>query len=411
MRCNQGQEVYALQAAAGHPNICSLLGLYCEGPRRKTAVIWLLALEHCTGGDLFDLIRDNYISQLQVMDILFGLFSALAHVHSLQLVHRDIKAENVVLKKHHAVLIEAWLRGKHISEGTWTTIEMMRPVGSPGYAAPEVIALVPERYNEKVDVFATGVLCYFMLFRTLPFWADTQEDILNKTRACEVHYPDEESRPVRPELIGLMDHLIQKKPEDGTYSAPDEVLQDKGGRAYRAALAGLVKLGHLPASAAGAESFEEFSEESPDVSELPSTQTTTERPSVWRTVTGSALRQISSFRLPRVRPTLSKAPRWPPDFHPAPAGRRLQRPRLPRSRATVNMKHPLPRAPKASPSRGSPSRGKVRKTVSAASPHIQRLQEPSGGWLGGRYYRRIGRNPSMRWRGSGRSSTGGTLHS
>ncbi|CAK9031650.1 Myosin-IIIa [Durusdinium trenchii] len=174
------QEVYALQAAAGHPNICSLLGLYCEGPRRKTAVIWLLALEHCTGGDLFDLIRDNYISQLQVMDILFGLFSALAHVHSLQLVHRDIKAENVVLKKHHAVLIEAWLRGKHISEGTWTTIvpsrgihgcptmhdfgisanvndeqerdrrpEMMRPVGSPGYAAPEVIALVPERYNEK----------------------------------------------------------------------------------------------------------------------------------------------------------------------------------------------------------------------------------------------------------------------
>lgn len=305
------QEVYALQAAAGHPNICSLLGLYCEGPRRKTAVIWLLALEHCTGGDLFDLIRDNYISQLQVMDILFGLFSALAHVHSLQLVHRDIKAENVVLKKHHAVLIDFGISANVNDEQ-----EMMRPVGSPGYAAPEVIALVPERYNEKVDVFATGVLCYFMLFRTLPFWADTQEDILNKTRACEVHYPDEESRPVRPELIGLMDHLIQKKPEDRPSSleaflklrdsAPDEVLQDKGGRAYRAALAGLVKLGHLPASAAGAESFEEFSEESPDVSELPSTQTTTERPSVWRTVTGSALRQISSFRLPRVRPTLSK---------------------------------------------------------------------------------------------------------
>jgi hypothetical protein len=38
----------------------------------------------------------------------------------------------------------------------------------------------------QVDVFATGVLAYFMLYRALPFWSDNHEDILNKTRACEV---------------------------------------------------------------------------------------------------------------------------------------------------------------------------------------------------------------------------------
>jgi len=309
------QELYVLQAAAGHPNLSALLGLYCEGPRRRTAVIWLLVLEHCTGGDLFDYVKENYVSQNKCMEILMCVFSGLAHLHSLNIVHRDVKAENVVLQKHHAVLIDFG-----ISADVNDAEEMIRPVGSPGYAAPEVIAVKPQRYNEKVDVFASGILVYFMLYRALPFWSDDHEEMLNKTRACEVQYPDDEDRPVRPELMAIMQHLLQKEAEDRPsalaaflkfkQAAPEEILTGKGGRAFRVALAGLVKLGHLPSE--GGQSFEEFSEESAEISEASGPAiTVSSRPSTsTRSMLGSlrdtAVRRIGSIRLPRVRPTISK---------------------------------------------------------------------------------------------------------
>ena len=37
----------------------------------------------------------------------------------------------------------------------------------------------------QVDVFASGILVYFMLYRALPFWSDDHEEMLSKTRACE----------------------------------------------------------------------------------------------------------------------------------------------------------------------------------------------------------------------------------
>lgn len=310
------QELSVLQAAAGHPTLSSLLGLYCEGQKRRTAVVWLLVLEHCTGGDLFDYVRENYVSQNRCQEILMCITSGLAHLHSLNIVHRDVKAENVVLQKYHAVLIDYGISADVNDEK-----EMMRAVGSPGYAAPEVIAVKPQRYDEKVDVFATGVLAYFMLYRALPFWSDNHEDILNKTRACEVKYPEEE-RSVREGLMAFMATSLEREAEDRPSalqaflklqdSSPEEILKGKGGKAYRIALTGLVKLGHLPDG--GGQDFDEFSEESADMSEDTSkaSPTVTARtstvsiPSVLQNLHQSAARRINSLRLPRVRPTISK---------------------------------------------------------------------------------------------------------
>ncbi|CAL1145836.1 unnamed protein product, partial [Cladocopium goreaui] len=55
-------------------------------------------------------------------------------------------------------------------------VAMRKRVGSPGYVAPEIIMHKP--YNEKVDVFAAGVILYFMLRGKLPFSAETQDGTL-----------------------------------------------------------------------------------------------------------------------------------------------------------------------------------------------------------------------------------------
>ena len=45
-------------------------------------------------------------------------------------------------------------------------------------------------YDELVDVFALGVVSYFMMFRALPFWGKTQDETLEKTRCCEAEIPE-----------------------------------------------------------------------------------------------------------------------------------------------------------------------------------------------------------------------------
>ena len=45
-------------------------------------------------------------------------------------------------------------------------------------------------YDELVDVFALGVLSYFMMFRALPFWGKTQDETLEKTELCEAEVPE-----------------------------------------------------------------------------------------------------------------------------------------------------------------------------------------------------------------------------
>ncbi|CAE7495063.1 mlkA [Symbiodinium sp. CCMP2456] len=187
------REVDFLQQSAGHPNISALLGIYAEAQRKKSSVVWLLVMEHCTGGDFFDIIKEKYLSIARILDIQAGLASALTHLHRLRIVHRDVKAENVVMHKEHAVLIDFGIAAYLDDQEA-----MCRPVGSPGYAAPEIIAPTPRLYDELVDVFALGVLSYFMIFRALPFWAGTHEEMLEKTRQCEVEIPELDDDSMRP---------------------------------------------------------------------------------------------------------------------------------------------------------------------------------------------------------------------
>eukprot|EP00439_Symbiodinium_sp_Y106_P019201 s5470_g2.t1 len=159
----------------GHPNISTLLGVFCElGEDSAQRPQWVMVMELCPGGDLFDLVSDGVIPQENVLQIMVGVFSALTYAHAHNVVHRDVKAENVVLHGERAVLIDFG-----IACCIDDTEEMRRRVGSPGYVAPEIIR--GKRYNELVDTFAAGVIVYFLLCGRLPFAAEQQDAILEKT--------------------------------------------------------------------------------------------------------------------------------------------------------------------------------------------------------------------------------------
>ncbi|CAE7941032.1 CPK1, partial [Symbiodinium sp. KB8] len=162
---------------------------------------WVMVMELCPGGDLFDLVSDGVIPQENVLQIMVGVFSALTYAHAHNVVHRDVKAENVVLHGERAVLIDFGI-ACCIDDKE----EMRRRVGSPGYVAPEIIR--GKRYNELVDIFAAGVIVYFLLCGRLPFAAEQQDAILEKTVKCEVNYSSEALCRVTPPLLSLLRQML-----------------------------------------------------------------------------------------------------------------------------------------------------------------------------------------------------------
>ena len=112
--------------------------------------------------------------------------SALAYLHHVGIVHRDVKAENVAIHKDRAVLLDfgisAWLSDE---------AAMAQHVGTLAYTAPEIINKQP--YNEMVDVFAAGILAHWLYFGMFPAPRDvcTNDAVDFPERAeCPKQVPD-----------------------------------------------------------------------------------------------------------------------------------------------------------------------------------------------------------------------------
>jgi serine/threonine protein kinase len=153
----------------GHPNICPLLDFFEDDH------YYYLVLPSTTpeqqpdepppASDLFDLV-ENFPQGLKpssVRSYLGQLADALCFLHSLGIVHRDVKDENVVLgPSGKCILIDFGSSGL-VKSGGWDTFS-----GTLDYAGPEILR--GERYHGKEqDVWAFGVVAYVLLVGECPF--------------------------------------------------------------------------------------------------------------------------------------------------------------------------------------------------------------------------------------------------
>jgi serine/threonine protein kinase len=85
----------AVLQAVRHKNICRLLAVSVDGPRR------CLLLSLCSGGDLLHRIKkkDPMLTCPQRVQIMLGILLALQHLHSVNMIHRDVKTQNVLLSR------------------------------------------------------------------------------------------------------------------------------------------------------------------------------------------------------------------------------------------------------------------------------------------------------------------------
>lgn len=169
----------ATMSSLAHPHLIKLYQYSDKGviekANGKQLPVLYLALELVTGGELFDYIAaSGSFSERLARRYYKQLLEALEFMHSKGFVHRDIKAENILLDSTYKLKLAdfgfaAPLQGSDGSGALHTA------KGTEGYMAPEILAGQPYS-GVKTDLFATGVLLFIMIAQHPPFRKASHRD-------------------------------------------------------------------------------------------------------------------------------------------------------------------------------------------------------------------------------------------
>jgi serine/threonine protein kinase len=141
--------------------------------------------------------------------ILVKLASALAYLHGREVIHKDVKPENVLVSKQGEIRLIDF----SLAKTKWDRRLQFgkRVEGTPLYMAPEQIR--GERCDHRTDIYSFGALAYELLSRTAPFFAPTQDAIIRK-QLEELPAPlMTHVASASPDLNALIFQMLDKDPE------------------------------------------------------------------------------------------------------------------------------------------------------------------------------------------------------
>ena len=183
-----------LASALDHPNICTIFDL------NEIGGVNFIAMQFVEGKNVRELVNGRPLDLRSALSIAIQVADALAAAHTRGIIHRDIKAGNVMVTASGQVKILDFGLAKLLDDeglgpgGIHHTdlTEVGVPYGTATYAAPEQAR--GERVDERADIFSTGVLLYEMLTGTWPFQGRTSVDV----RHAVLHVEPAELCEARP---------------------------------------------------------------------------------------------------------------------------------------------------------------------------------------------------------------------
>jgi calcium-dependent protein kinase len=158
-----------------HKNVLDLVGHY------ENRIHMHLVLELCSGGEVFDLLQHG-MSELDCAHVMHQTLLAVQHCHENNVIHRDLKPQNLLLKAPVKDIDQAEVKvvdfgASKIYDSSGRSGGLREVMGTISYMAPEVILARTRGYNSQCDLWSLGVILYQMVSGEKPF--SNQLDIQN----------------------------------------------------------------------------------------------------------------------------------------------------------------------------------------------------------------------------------------
>jgi serine/threonine protein kinase len=166
----------SIMSMVEHPFVVNLLGTFQD--ERRLCML----MEYVCGGELFSYLRQegrlpNEHGRFYAAEIT----CAFEYLHSLNVVYRDLKPENLLVDHHGHTKITDFGFAKVVEGRTWTLC------GTPEYLAPEIIQ--SKGHGKGADWWALGILIFEMLAGYPPFTDDNPFGIYQKVLAGKIAFP------------------------------------------------------------------------------------------------------------------------------------------------------------------------------------------------------------------------------
>ena len=203
-----------------HPNITKILEVFHDED------YMLIIMEYINGGNLFSFVKKRRKLNEKMAKFLFRqIILGIKHIHSQNIVHRDIKLENILIDLNNNIKICDFGIGKILESSDELLYDRC---GTPMYMAPEILLC-----NKKngysgfpVDIWASGITLYIMLSGTLPYNINnnnkSNEDLsLNEIKNKDnknlqlqiINFKPKKIKNISKEANNLLNGLLNKNPD------------------------------------------------------------------------------------------------------------------------------------------------------------------------------------------------------
>ena len=166
-----------------------------------------IGLEYVPGGELFHLMQ--IVPQLSARAIRLYVAEvalALDYIHSLGVIYRDLKPENVLIDQNGHIKLTDFGLAKVVEDGDLNG-STKTFCGTNEYLAPEIVKR--ELYTYAIDWWALGILTYELMFGQTPFYDKSKHKMYNRIINDEPFFPPETD----PEAVDFVKRLLRKDPK------------------------------------------------------------------------------------------------------------------------------------------------------------------------------------------------------
>ncbi|KAJ0016068.1 hypothetical protein NQD34_014358 [Periophthalmus magnuspinnatus] len=189
-----------------HPKLVQCLAAYDTRPEI------VMVMEYIPGGELFARIVDDNFEHTEPTSARYmqQILEGMQYVHKQNIVHLDLKPENIVCVDTTGTNI------KIIDFGLASKLDDDKPLlvmhGTPEFVAPEVISYEP--VSLETDMWSIGVICYVLLSGEFPFQGNNDAETLAFVTAAKFEFDEESFEDISDEAKDFISLLLKKDPRD-----------------------------------------------------------------------------------------------------------------------------------------------------------------------------------------------------